>query len=249
MKDDLGPYSRVYWSVRSDPKFRGVYANDNLLATWLRLLMSADAIWPEPADLPSTCRKVYFNRLVAAGLLDDLGGGQYRVHGLDAERTRRADHAKNASNARWNARSNAGSNAAVSDSPMLAKDEPRVSQEQAEDTPTASASDPVVIYANLTGGWPAPGAVDWLDDLTERFGDIELIKAIGEASKTAKRGQIIGAAKTLLEMQGRELQKTEKKAEHDKITARRLDGMHSRRLEWFRNTGQWDEAWGERPAA
>ena len=237
---DFGPYSRVYWSIRSDAKFRGVFANDNLLATWLRLLLSADAMWPEPADIPQTCRKVYFHRLVAAEIVDDLGGGQYRIHGLDAERSRRRD----------SARASAFAKRTPSERPanaQLAEYEPSTSRDKAEDTP--SASDPVVHYANLTGGWPAPGAVDWLDDLSGRFGDLEVIKAIGEAARTAKRGQIIGEAKKLLEMQGRELAKREKDAEKAKVTARRLDGMHSRRVEYFRNTGQWDDAWGERPAA
>lgn len=113
----------------------------------------------------------------------------------------------------------------------------------------SSAGDPVVSYANLTGGWPSKGATDWIDRLSERFGDLEVTKALAEAARTQKRGQIIGHAETLLETQGRELAKRERDREAEKIRERRLDGMMSRRLEWFHSTGQWPADWGQRPAA
>ena len=76
------PYSRVYWSIRSDPKFAEIYRDARRLGTWLQLLIGADALYPEPADLPRTVSTKDFRALVECGLVDDLGYGQYRVHGL-----------------------------------------------------------------------------------------------------------------------------------------------------------------------
>lgn len=87
---DRAPYSRVYWSVADDPKFVGIYDDDAAFALWVRLLMTADALWPAPAPLPRSARVRPLTKLVDAGLIDLLTGDRYRVHGLDAERQRRA---------------------------------------------------------------------------------------------------------------------------------------------------------------
>jgi len=237
-------YCRVYYSIKDDPKFESIFDDDRHLATWLRLLIAADAIWPASPDLPASARKQSVAALVAAKLVDLKSGGRYRIHGLDAERGARSQ------NARASAAHRTHSERSANADRTLTSRARRAEPSQDEPSPAnASASDPVVIYANLTGRWPAPGAVNWIDRLSERFGDIEVVKAVGEASKTAGRGEIIGAAEALLEQQGRELQKAEKKAEAEKVQARRLDGMHARRVEWYRNTGKWDPAWGEAPAA
>lgn len=87
-------YCRVYYSVKDDPKFEGIWGNNHHLATWLRLLMAADAIWPASADLPAAERRSSVKALAAAGLVDLLPRGMYRVHGLDAERGARRDAAR-----------------------------------------------------------------------------------------------------------------------------------------------------------
>lgn len=83
---ERAPYSRVYWSVIDDEKFREVYDDDRALACWLRLLIAADAIWPAPASIPATARKAPVAVLVRVGLVDLQPGGRYRIHGLDSER-------------------------------------------------------------------------------------------------------------------------------------------------------------------
>ena len=115
------------------------------------------------------------------------------------------------------------------------------------DPPEVSIGDPVVVYANLAGGWPSPKAMDWLDDLTGQWGAEAVIRALAKAGGPPNK--VIGAAQDLLRAEARELSLKEKTVERERVTARRLDGMHSRRVEYFRNTGQWDDAWGERPAA
>ncbi len=88
------PYSRVYWSVMDDDKFDGIREDPRLLGSWTLLLIVADMAHPAPAFLPPTVTKPSVARLVDAGLVDLLAGHRYRVHGLDAERGRRADSAR-----------------------------------------------------------------------------------------------------------------------------------------------------------
>lgn len=88
------PYSRHYHDLIDDAKFAEVYPDDHHYATWSRLLMIADQAWPASAHLPSTARRASVAKLASVGLLDLLPGGRYRIHGLDPERTRRADAAR-----------------------------------------------------------------------------------------------------------------------------------------------------------
>lgn len=91
---ERAPYSRVYWSIVDDPKFVGIYDDDRHLATWLRLLIAADALWPASCPIPGNARKASVTALVDAGLIDLGTGYRFRVHGLDAERGRRRDAAR-----------------------------------------------------------------------------------------------------------------------------------------------------------
>ncbi len=86
---DRAPYSRVYWSVMDDPKFDGIREDVRLFGSWVLLLVVADMAHPAPAYLPRTVPKAAIDRLVKAGLVDPLPGHRFRIHGLEAERTRR----------------------------------------------------------------------------------------------------------------------------------------------------------------
>lgn len=88
------PYVRVYYSIVDDPKFADVYDDDAALATWLRLLLHADAMYPAAATLPRGTRKVSVDKLVKVGLVDMGAGYRYRVRGLAAEREKRAEAAR-----------------------------------------------------------------------------------------------------------------------------------------------------------
>jgi hypothetical protein len=94
MVSERAPYSRVYWAIVDDPKFAGIYDDDRHLATWLRLLIAADALWPASTPVPGNARKASVKALVDAGLIDLGTGYRFRVHGLDAERGRRRDAAR-----------------------------------------------------------------------------------------------------------------------------------------------------------
>lgn len=91
---ERAPYSRIYWTVRSDDRLATIYPDDRHLATWVRLLIAADMAWPAPADVPSTARRASLAALEAAGVIELLPGGLFRFHGLDTERGKRADAAR-----------------------------------------------------------------------------------------------------------------------------------------------------------
>lgn len=129
------PYSRHYHELVDDPKFTDVYPDDRHYACWSRLLMLADQAWPASAHLPATARKASVAKLAEVGLVDLLPDGRFRMHGLQAERERRAEQARTASNARWNARSNAASNAGAVGHQMPRRDETRRDEQRVNETP------------------------------------------------------------------------------------------------------------------
>jgi hypothetical protein len=121
-----GPYSRVYWSVIDDhPE---VYDDDAAFAAWVRLLLAADAAWPASPHLPVGVRPRAMQQLVESGLVIRGQGARYKIKGLDEERKRRQEQAKLASNARWNAPSNAASIPASNASAMPSREEKRLAK-------------------------------------------------------------------------------------------------------------------------
>lgn len=93
-------YVRVYHDdlMRDYPESWG---DDAILATWLRLLVIADKMWPAMPELPRSVKPRPLSALVSVGLVELVGSHGYRVRGLDAERTRRRDAARNAAASRW----------------------------------------------------------------------------------------------------------------------------------------------------
>lgn len=87
-------YARIYWSVMDDPKFDGIRDDTRLFGAWAMCLIVADMAYPAPAFIPPVVPRPAFARLVACGLVDELGGSRYRIHGLEAERTRRSEAAR-----------------------------------------------------------------------------------------------------------------------------------------------------------
>ena len=91
---ERAPYSRVYHSIVDDPKFTAIFDSDRRLATWLRLLIVAEQAHPASANIPAGTNRAAVAVLVDAGLIDLGTGSRYRIHGLDAERTRRSEAAR-----------------------------------------------------------------------------------------------------------------------------------------------------------
>jgi hypothetical protein len=97
---DRAPYSRVYWGIVDDPKFDTIYDDDRHLAAWLRMLVIADQSYPTSAQVPANIRRASVKALVDARLIS-VTGKRYRICGLDAERERRSESARNAAALRW----------------------------------------------------------------------------------------------------------------------------------------------------
>jgi len=104
------PFVRVYHDdLQRD--YPAVWDDDHQLATWLRLLVVADKLWPAPAELPRREKPSSIARLVASKILEILPRHRFRLKGLDAERQRRYDRAAGAAAVRWDSPSNADASA------------------------------------------------------------------------------------------------------------------------------------------
>lgn len=139
MSDDR-KYVRIYAGVVDDERFVGIYDDDHHWATYTRLLMLADAAWPASAPLPRSARRASVAALSAAGIIELGTADRFRIHGLDPERQRRADHARSAAENRWsNAPGNAASSAPGNAQSMLAK-QSRTEQSKDEQSMVLAAS-------------------------------------------------------------------------------------------------------------
>lgn len=102
-----GPYARVYQSIVDDPMFERVFHNDHALATWLRMLLLADAM--HPVSAPMTSRNPTVRLLIDCGLVIEKPANRYSMRGLSAERERRSHAARIAAGVRWHSDGNAES--------------------------------------------------------------------------------------------------------------------------------------------
>lgn len=112
MTKPVRKFARVYYDDLQR-EFPEVWADDALLATWLRLLVVAEKHWPTLPEVPRSVRPRALARLASTGLVLLTDPHCYRIRGLDAERTRRQDAARNAAGKRWDSDSNAEGNASA----------------------------------------------------------------------------------------------------------------------------------------
>jgi hypothetical protein len=209
---ERAPYSRVYWSVNSDPKFAGIYSDDAAFSLWVRLLLTADALWPAAAPLPRTARNKPLTKLVEAGLVDPLADDMYRIHGLDAERGRRAAAAK---------RDPAATQAGPKRDPVGSLAKPSLA-ETSTSQGLAEARDPADIYWQLTGRFPVEKALTWIDQLSEQYGSEAVIEALVAAHLEDRSIQdLIGRAKNTLAKKARALDVKEREAEKQRLREKR----------------------------
>lgn len=216
MTAQANPYVRVYASVVDDPKFEGIYSDPAAFGSWVKLLLLADGAWPAPAPLPRWISDEILERLVASGLIDLFKDDHFKVHGLDAERQGRSDHARKAARARWedspssaqgnargNAPSSAGGNAQAMHSEPL-HSEPSRAEPSLSRVPRASARENGIIDGSdpWTERWnaryrlpPSPHQEDLLRDMYFTHEGL-LLQWMDEAPKGAKSGDLI---KVLLE--------------------------------------------------
>jgi hypothetical protein len=196
---DRAPYSRVYHSIVDDPKFAKVYDDDRRLATWLRLLIVAEQAHPASAYIPAGTHRGSVIALADAGLIDLGTGSRYRIHGLDAERGRRAEAARVGGLASGRSRSverplNGGSRSKRTESNLDEQSKDETSKDE-----TSTARDPANTYWTLTGKYPVGNSLSWIDQLAQAFGPEavadELAKAFAEDPRAST---LIGRAQDRL---------------------------------------------------
>lgn len=109
MSRDDRRYARFYYPefIKDYPS---VYADDSAFATWMRLLVVAEQMWPMPVELPRSVRKRGLAPLLEAGLVE-VDGTYFTIRGLDAERTRRRDSGRKGAAVRWDSGGNANASA------------------------------------------------------------------------------------------------------------------------------------------
>lgn len=154
-------YSRLYHRFKRE--FPDVYADDHALATWVRLLMLADASWPLVPPVPRSVRAKPLASLVAAGLVS-VADDCYTVLGLDAERTRRSDAGRTGAAVRWQSDGNAN---AMPSKAKQSRDETR----QAEQGPSTDKYDgraDLEAFLVITRRAPTPRQRRLLDDVLDR---------------------------------------------------------------------------------
>lgn len=100
-----GRFVKVYQSIVEDPQFERVYKNDRALATWLRMLLMADAMYPVSAPMPPRTPTVRL--LIRVSLVIELPGNRYSIRGLKAERERQSASGRHAAAVRWHSGRNA----------------------------------------------------------------------------------------------------------------------------------------------
>ena len=218
---DRRPYSRVYWSIRSDLKFAEIYRDARRLGTWLQLLIGADALYPEPADLPRTVSTKDFRALVSCGLVDDLGYGQYRVHGLEAEREQRSSAARIGGMARSERSPNGHQTVPerVADGLLAKLSQAKLSTSLAE---APRETDPADAYWSLTGRYPVGKVIAWIDDLAGRYGQDATTRATVKAHmEDGNVSTLLGRASNLLAAEARALDRKERADEQERLREKR----------------------------
>jgi hypothetical protein len=158
---ERAPYSRVYWAIIDDEKFKSIYDDNNHLASWMRLLLIADQAWPASAHMPANVRRASVAALVKAELIDLLDGGRYRIRGLDAERARRRMAATRDPIGVQPGRKRDPDGLRT---PGLSRDEVR------RDETSSSPTDPHTLFERLTGRYPSPVNQAILDESSALFG-------------------------------------------------------------------------------
>lgn len=246
MTAQADPYVRVYTSIISDPKFEGVYGDDKALATWLRLLLIADSMYPAPGHLPLRVDMKAVEKLAKAGLIDLLPGDLYRFHGLEKERGRRSDAARQSANRRWKGsaerdlpyvedpaayatamRPHSDRNAtAMRPHADVECESDALRSAPLHSAPSSSAptqdDDPLDAWYRLTASWPSPRIAPWLERLANDHGPADLIAALGiEWKDDPDRATVLGRVETRLKREAHERRKAGESAARAKAEEER----------------------------
>jgi hypothetical protein len=201
-------YVKVYREIIEDERFETIYPSNRNLATWLRMLLLADAMYPAPAPLAGFSRvAVAALSSVKCGLIERVGVGHYRVHGLQAEREAQEAWGRQGAEKRWGPHKapDRDPNATIPYHPIPSQPNPV--------EPALAAYQAVAINVS-------PGALRFLDDLIGAYGQEATARAIGEASKEG-RTNLLSRAKSILALRARDAEHAERKDEEQRVVAKR----------------------------
>ena len=240
---DRAPYSRVYWTVRSDPRLAEIYRDDHHWAAWNRLLLAADMAWPAPADLPSTVRASSLRVLVDKGVVETLPGGLFRFHGLDAERGRRKASASASQSGRtrpaWDpdgvmvgpVRHPNGTQTGPERDPKGSLDETRRDETSLDEPRRAETGageghpgtgDAADDYWRVTGSYPSDRVRSWIDRLAGQHGHDAVGRAIAaEHAADGDASSLMGRVRDRLARDARAADRAEQADEARRVEARR----------------------------
>lgn len=234
MSDDR--YARVRFSIMDDPKFDGIRENTGMLGAWTLCLVVAEMAWPSPAFRPPWVSDRQFAALVDHGLVDPTPNGCYRIHGLDAERSRRTEQARTASNARWNAPSIPASNAPAVGPRMPSKAKQSKSIEEQHST---RATDPADAYWTLTGKYPTDKTLAWIDDLAGQYGADQVSWQMAHQHTLDDSCQtLLGRVRDALKREARQLDLAEQQDEQARLKVKRATGVNVPLMVARHNHGQ-----------
>lgn len=106
MTDEDRRFVRVYYvaMIQEHPE---VWNDNDLLATWIRLLAGADPMWPLAPEMPRAVKARALTRLLDSTLVTVTADHRYRIKGFDKERHNRRTAASNAAAKRWHSNGNA----------------------------------------------------------------------------------------------------------------------------------------------
>lgn len=162
MADDR-KYVRVYYNdlIRDYPD---VWSDNDALATWLRMLATADPMWPTPPELPRSVKARPLASLTGCGLVARVGQDRFSLKGLDAERIKRQDAARNAAALRWH-----GKGIPPPDAPAMPK-RAEPSKDEPSQADAGEGTDILDAYYRLTTRFPTANTAEWLEKIANEFG-------------------------------------------------------------------------------
>ena len=181
----LVSYTRVYYSILDDEKFDGIRDDMRLFGSWVMLLVVADMAYPAPAFVPPTVPKAALRRLTECGLVDELAGHRYRIHGLEAERSRRSAAARVGGLASGRSRGveRHRNNRSTPIGTKSNLDENEYKNEYETSTPRGALDNVDAAWSAATGKTllgSGQYALDYIEDATQRHGVAAVITAIRE---------------------------------------------------------------------
>jgi hypothetical protein len=166
------PYSRLYWRVKDDPRFAHAFYCDACWASYTRLLMDAEGIYPASASLPLWLKRHAKTQLVADGIIELRPHDGYVIHGLANERERRSGQARENVGKRWEREYGTPVIQPYSDSNTVAFD-PVILAEPSRDEPSQAETDSGPgAYYSVTMRYPQMGSAlyDWTTRLGAEYG-------------------------------------------------------------------------------